>query len=130
MARGVPSMSERIAVIGLGYVGLPVAVALARVFPGTIGFDISERRVAALREGVDHTGEIAAEELREAALTLTTNPADLAGVGFFVVTVPTPIDAQRCPDLEPLRQVWHMGPQNGAKHRMLLGNPARRMVAG
>jgi UDP-N-acetyl-D-glucosamine/UDP-N-acetyl-D-galactosamine dehydrogenase len=97
-------MSERIAVIGLGYVGLPVAVALARVFPGTIGFDISERRVAALREGGDHTGEITAAELHDAALTFTTNPADLAGVGFFVVTVPTPIDAQRCPDLEPLRQ--------------------------
>src|ERR671923_2609888 len=97
-------MSERIAIIGLGYVGLPVAVALARVFPGTIGFDISERRVAALRAGIDHTGEITAAELGEAALTLTTNPADLAGVGFFIVTVPTPIDEQRRPDLEPLRQ--------------------------
>jgi UDP-N-acetyl-D-glucosamine/UDP-N-acetyl-D-galactosamine dehydrogenase len=97
-------MSERIAIIGLGYVGLPVAVALARVFPGTIGFDISERRVAALREGIDQTGEITAAELGEAGLTLTTNPADLAGVGFFIVTVPTPIDEQRCPDLEPLRQ--------------------------
>jgi UDP-N-acetyl-D-galactosamine dehydrogenase len=97
-------MSERIAIIGLGYVGLPVAVALARVFPGTIGFDISERRVAALREGIDHTGEIAAAALHEAALTFTTNPADLAGADFFVVTVPTPIDQQRCPDLEPLRQ--------------------------
>jgi UDP-N-acetyl-D-galactosamine dehydrogenase len=97
-------MSERIAIIGLGYVGLPVAVALARVFPGTIGFDISERRVAALREGIDHTGEIAAAALHDAALTLTTNPADLAGADFFVVTVPTPIDQQRCPDLEPLRQ--------------------------
>jgi UDP-N-acetyl-D-glucosamine/UDP-N-acetyl-D-galactosamine dehydrogenase len=97
-------MSERIAIIGLGYVGLPVAVALARIFPGTIGFDISERRVAALREGIDHTGEITAEELRDAALTYTTNPADLAGASFFVVTVPTPIDEQRCPDLEPLRQ--------------------------
>jgi UDP-N-acetyl-D-galactosamine dehydrogenase len=97
-------MSERIAIIGLGYVGLPVAVALARVFPGTIGFDIAERRVAALREGIDQTGEIAAAELRDTALTFTTNPADLAGVGFFVVTVPTPIDQQRCPDLEPLRQ--------------------------
>ena len=97
-------MSERIAIIGLGYVGLPVAVALARVFPGTIGFDISERRVAALREGIDHTGEITTAELRDAALTFTTNPADMAGADFFVVTVPTPIDQQRCPDLEPLRQ--------------------------
>jgi UDP-N-acetyl-D-glucosamine/UDP-N-acetyl-D-galactosamine dehydrogenase len=97
-------MSERIAIIGLGYVGLPVAVALARVFPGTIGFDISERRVTALRDGIDHTGEITTAELHDAALTFTTNPADLAGADFFVVTVPTPIDQQRCPDLEPLRQ--------------------------
>jgi len=97
-------MSERIAIIGLGYVGLPVAVALARVFPGTIGFDISERRVTELREGIDHTGEITTAELRDAALTFTTNPADLAGADFFLVTVPTPIDQQRCPDLEPLRQ--------------------------
>jgi UDP-N-acetyl-D-glucosamine/UDP-N-acetyl-D-galactosamine dehydrogenase len=96
-------MSERIAIVGLGYVGLPVAVALARVFPGTIGFDISERRVAALREGVDHTGEITTAELHDAALAFTTNPADLAGADFFVVTVPTPIDEQRRPDLEPLR---------------------------
>jgi UDP-N-acetyl-D-galactosamine dehydrogenase len=97
-------MSERIAVIGLGYVGLPVAVALARAFPRTIGFDISESRVAALREGLDHTGEIATEELREAGLTFTTDPSDLHGVSFFIVTVPTPIDRQRSPDLEPLRQ--------------------------
>ena len=97
-------MSERIAIIGLGYVGLPVAVALARVFPGTVGFDISERRITALREGIDHTGEITTAELRDAALTFTTNPADLAGADFFIVTVPTPIDEQRCPDLEPLRQ--------------------------
>ena len=97
-------MSERIAIIGLGYVGLPVAVALARVFPGTIGFDISERRVAALRKGTDHTGEITTAELGDAALAFTTNPADLAGADFFIVTVPTPIDEQRRPDLEPLRQ--------------------------
>jgi len=97
-------MSERIAIIGLGYVGLPVAVALARVFPGTIGFDISERRVTELREGIDHTGEITTAELRDAALTFTANPADLAGADFFLVTVPTPIDQQRRPDLEPLRQ--------------------------
>jgi UDP-N-acetyl-D-galactosamine dehydrogenase len=97
-------MTERIAIIGLGYVGLPVAVALARVFPHTIGFDIAEARVAALREGVDHTGEITTGDLKDSGLTFTTNPADLAGVGFFVVTVPTPIDQQRCPDLEPLRQ--------------------------
>ncbi len=97
-------MTERIAIIGLGYVGLPVAVALARVFPRTVGFDISQSRVAKLREGIDHTGEITTEELRLSGLTVTADPADLDGVGFFVVTVPTPIDQQRRPDLEPLRQ--------------------------
>src|SRR5919106_4900621 len=97
-------MTERIAVIGLGYVGLPVAVALGRVFPGTIGFDISESRIAMLREGVDRTGEVTADELGQSALTLTTDPAALAGAGFFIITVPTPIDDQRRPDLGPLRQ--------------------------
>ncbi|MEM9533729.1 MAG: nucleotide sugar dehydrogenase, partial [Pseudomonadota bacterium] len=96
-------MTERIAIVGLGYVGLPVAVAVARAFAGTTGFDISARRIAELRAGVDRTGEIAAVDLRDCALTLTTDPADLAGAGFFIVTVPTPIDAQRRPDLEPLR---------------------------
>src|ERR671918_14051 len=72
-------MTERIAVIGLGYVGLPVAVALGRVFPGTIGFDISASRIAMLREGADRTGEVTADELGQSALTLTTDPAALAG---------------------------------------------------
>jgi UDP-N-acetyl-D-galactosamine dehydrogenase len=97
-------MTERIAVIGLGYVGLPVAVALGRVFPGTIGFDISESRVATLREGIDRTGEVTADQLDHSTLTLTTDPAALAGAGFFIITVPTPIDEQRRPDLGPLRQ--------------------------
>jgi UDP-N-acetyl-D-glucosamine/UDP-N-acetyl-D-galactosamine dehydrogenase len=97
-------MTERIAVVGLGYVGLPVAVALGCVFPGTIGFDIAESRIALLREGIDRTGEVAADELGRSALTLTTDPADLAGADFFIITVPTPIDDQRRPDLGPLRQ--------------------------
>jgi UDP-N-acetyl-D-glucosamine/UDP-N-acetyl-D-galactosamine dehydrogenase len=101
-------MTERIAVIGLGYVGLPVAVALGRVFSGTIGFDISERRIALLREGIDRTGEVAADELGQSALTLTTDPADLARADFFIITVPTPIDDQRRPDLGPLRQACQM----------------------
>ncbi len=97
-------MTERIAIIGLGYVGLPVAVALARAFPHATGFDISERRIAELRDGIDRTGEISTDELLESGLTFTTDPTDLAGASFFVVTVPTPIDPQRRPDLEPLRQ--------------------------
>jgi UDP-N-acetyl-D-glucosamine/UDP-N-acetyl-D-galactosamine dehydrogenase len=95
-------MTEKIAVIGLGYVGLPVAVALATAFPGTIGFDISKRRVETLQGGDDWTGEIAAETLTACALTITDKPTELTGASFFIVTVPTPIDADRRPDLSPL----------------------------
>lgn len=95
--------NETIAVIGLGYVGLPVAIAAANVFDGVIGFDISEERVSALREGQDRTGEISGEEMARTSLALTTAPDDLAGATFFIVTVPTPIDAANRPDLTPLR---------------------------
>jgi UDP-N-acetyl-D-galactosamine dehydrogenase len=95
-------MKERIAVIGLGYVGLPVALAFARKLPGTIGFDIDARRVADLRRGHDWTGETGAEELTGSALKLTSEAADLKGVTFFIVCVPTPIDNEKRPDLKPL----------------------------
>src|SRR5262249_14903358 len=88
--------------IGLGYVGLPVALALADAFNPVIGFDISKRRIAALREAKDTTGEVSEDELRKTKLRLTDDPAALAEASFFVVTVPTPIDAERRPDLSPL----------------------------
>jgi UDP-N-acetyl-D-glucosamine/UDP-N-acetyl-D-galactosamine dehydrogenase len=95
-------MTETIAVIGLGYVGLPVAVAFAHAFPGAIGFDISKRRVESLQAGEDWTGEIDADTLKACTLKVTGDIADLKGANFFVVTVPTPIDADRRPDLSPL----------------------------
>ena len=98
----------RIAVIGLGYVGLPVAVAFARAFPGVVGYDISKIRVEALRAGVDATGEIAGEELNASTLKISGDEHDLAGVTFFVVTVPTPIDAHRRPDLSPLESACRL----------------------
>ena len=95
-------MSERIAVVGLGYVGLPVALSFARKFNGTVGFDLSEARIDALRAGLDWTGEIPEAELRKSTLQLTSDPADLGGCTFFIVAVPTPIDPDRRPDLGPL----------------------------
>jgi len=95
-------MSERIAVVGLGYVGLPVAIAFARKFEHTVGFDVSEARVSSLRANLDWTGEVTADELRESTLKLTSDPADLRGCTFFIVAVPTPIDTTRRPDLGPL----------------------------
>ena len=96
-----PRSQEKIAVIGLGYVGLPVALAFSRKFP-TVGFDINTRRVDMLSRGRDDTGEVTEEELRESRLRFTTSIEDLRGVTFFIVAVPTPIDQNHRPDLRPL----------------------------
>ena len=96
-------MTERgFAVIGLGYVGLPVALALARKFTPVFGFDISEKRVAELRNGLDRTREVSQKELLSTRLKVTSDLSDIAGASFFIVTVPTPIDAGKRPDLEPI----------------------------
>jgi UDP-N-acetyl-D-galactosamine dehydrogenase len=97
-------LSESIAVVGLGYVGLPVAVGMARAHGGVLGFDVDPGRVAALQRGVDSTGEFAPAELAGLDLRYSADPADLAGRTFFILTVPTPIDANRQPDLGPLRR--------------------------
>jgi UDP-N-acetyl-D-glucosamine/UDP-N-acetyl-D-galactosamine dehydrogenase len=96
-------MERGFAVVGLGYVGLPVALALAREFVPVIGFDISQRRVAALRAAMDSTGEVTEAELRATNLRLSADPDALAKASFLIVTVPTPIDAERRPDLTPLQ---------------------------
>jgi UDP-N-acetyl-D-galactosamine dehydrogenase len=101
-------VNERIAVIGLGYVGLPVALAFAKVAERVVGFDISEERVAALRTGFDATGEAEADALAATTLVFSSDPADLDGASFFVVTVPTPIDREHRPDLGPLRAACRM----------------------
>ena len=93
---------KKIAIIGLGYVGLPLAVEFGKIQP-VIGFDINQTRIDALREGRDGTLEVSEDELREAThLSFTTDPADLAEATIYIVTVPTPIDAHKRPDLTPL----------------------------
>jgi UDP-N-acetyl-D-galactosamine dehydrogenase len=92
----------RIAVIGLGYVGLPLAVAFAAEHD-VVGFDVSAERIAELARGEDRTLEVPPEALRAAGrLSFTDNPATLKGCNVFVVTVPTPIDAHKRPDLSAL----------------------------
>jgi len=95
-------MDERFAVIGLGYVGLPVAVAFAERFADVVGFDINPTRIEELRRGHDRTGEMDAEALSRSSLRLTCDPADLRGATFFIVAVPTPVDASNRPDLTPV----------------------------
>jgi UDP-N-acetyl-D-galactosamine dehydrogenase len=96
------AMSRHIAVIGLGYVGLPVAVAFARAGVRVIGFDVDARRVSELRAGRDRTGEVAAGDLSHRTLAITADPEALSAADFFIITVPTPIDAARRPNLTSL----------------------------
>ena len=90
-----------IAVVGLGYVGLPLAVELAKHFPVT-GFDINERRVKTLRGGTDPNGEVESRDLKKSRLTVTTDPKSLRRADVIIVAVPTPIDDHRIPDLTPV----------------------------
>lgn len=95
-------MTHPIAIIGLGYVGLPLAVEFGKHRP-VIGFDIKPDRIAALQNGQDSTLEVTAAELQASAhLQLTSNPDDLQRAIIFIVTVPTPIDSHKRPDLTPL----------------------------
>ena len=96
------SGERSISVIGLGYVGLPVAVAFGKAGLPVVAFDISKDRLTELRAGTDRTNEVSAQDLKAAALHLTDDPRDLARANFHIVTVPTPIDAMRRPDLTPL----------------------------
>jgi len=90
-----------VAVIGLGYVGLPLAVALARHFD-VVGFDVKAARVAELQAGRDSTLEVSPEEMAEVRLRYSCDPAELTACKVFIVAVPTPINANRVPDLGPL----------------------------
>ena len=94
----------KIAVIGLGYVGLPLAVEFGKKVP-VIGFDIHKKRIEELQSGQDHTLEVSPEELQQAnQLSYSANLDDLKSCNFFIVTVPTPVDHVNRPDLTPLQK--------------------------
>lgn len=96
-------METKIAVIGLGYVGLPLAVALSRSYT-VIGYDVAEHRIRELKEGHDRTREVDEVVLKKSTLQVSTDPSSMLGANIFIVTVPTPVDATNTPDLEPLRK--------------------------
>ncbi len=103
MQAALPAQDDiRIAIIGLGYVGLPLATAFGKRYP-VVGFDIDAQRVGELGEFHDRTLEVTADELRASKhLSFSCDPSDLAGCNVFIVTVPTPIDEYKRPDLRPL----------------------------
>ena len=95
-------MEERYAVIGLGYVGLPVALGFAKKLGDVVGFDIHAEKVAELKRGYDRNHEVPKEVLDKTTLKMTSDPKDLDGCTFFVVAVPTPVDKNNVPDLTPV----------------------------
>jgi UDP-N-acetyl-D-glucosamine/UDP-N-acetyl-D-galactosamine dehydrogenase len=95
------SLPAQVAVVGLGYVGLPLAAAFSRVLP-TMGFDISTNRIAELQDGVDCNGEMTKADLAAAPIELTSHLAQLKRAALIIVAVPTPVDRAKRPDLTPL----------------------------
>jgi UDP-N-acetyl-D-glucosamine/UDP-N-acetyl-D-galactosamine dehydrogenase len=95
-------VSARLCVIGLGYVGLPLAVSLARHF-AVVGFDIDNSRLDELRRFWDRTGEVSRQTLEGTSLRLTSQPAEITGYDVYIITVPTPVDAANRPDLSAVR---------------------------
>src|SRR4030095_8546140 len=98
MTENLPS---HVAIVGLGYVGLPLATAFSKVLP-TIGFDINRDRISELQNGSDRNGEIDQANLRVPSLELTFEPSQLRRASLIIVAVPTPVNKAKSPDLSPL----------------------------
>ncbi|MBD98592.1 MAG: UDP-N-acetyl-D-galactosamine dehydrogenase [Verrucomicrobia bacterium] len=101
MYQDLVDKKEKLAVLGLGYVGLPIALALAKKVD-VIGFDISEERVDLMKQGIDPSEELGQEEFNGSSISFTSNVEDLKEAKFYIVAVPTPIDQHKLPDLKPL----------------------------
>ncbi|MFY4729693.1 nucleotide sugar dehydrogenase, partial [Nitrospira sp. BLG_2] len=94
--------ARSVAVVGLGYVGLPIAVAFGKQAPA-IGFDVNKTKIEELRKGIDRTGEVSKEDLVATKISFTSEPTDLKAADFIIVAVPTPISEALQPDLKALR---------------------------
>ncbi|MDI6727687.1 MAG: nucleotide sugar dehydrogenase [Thermodesulfovibrionales bacterium] len=109
------SGNRKIAVVGLGYVGLPLCVGFGRVFKGVIGFDISESRVNELKSGNDWTLEVSPDDIKKTSVEFTANPQTLKNASVIIIAVPTPINSHNIPDLRPLESASQIVGSNMSK---------------
>lgn len=109
----------KVAVVGLGYVGLPLAAALAKHF-AVVGFDIKKDRVEELQKGIDRTGEVTSEVLRASTMEFTSDPTKLFETKFIIVAVPTPVDAGNIPDLSIVERASAMVGKNVTKDSVVV----------
>jgi UDP-N-acetyl-D-galactosamine dehydrogenase len=105
----------RIAVVGLGYVGLPLAVRFAQTGTPVLGFDINQNRITELKSFKDSTNEVSSDELENAGITFSSDPTQLSTAEFIIIAVPTPVTAAKQPDLEPIRKAAKLVGENMAK---------------
>jgi hypothetical protein len=122
-------VEERIAVIGLGYVGLPVALGFAKKFKDVVGFDIHQEKVEELNRGYDRNKEVSEAELKSSTLRRTSDQAALKDRTFFVVAVPTPVDKNNVPDLTPVvraSETVGQAPQEGRRGGLRVDGLSRR----
>ncbi|MBO4374610.1 MAG: nucleotide sugar dehydrogenase [Lachnospiraceae bacterium] len=103
---GLKEKKEKLALVGLGYVGMPIAVAFARHF-NVIGFDLSSEKIAKYRSGIDPTEEVGDEEIKKTTVDFTDDEKRLSEAGFIIVAVPTPVNQDKTPDLKPVEGASH-----------------------
>ncbi|RMF06049.1 nucleotide sugar dehydrogenase, partial [Candidatus Woesearchaeota archaeon] len=109
------SLTERkICVVGLGYVGLPLAVAFGRK-TRVVGFDINKKKISELRKGFDSMHEVSPEDLSSADIEFTSDPSLIKSCDFIIVAVPTPVDSHNVPDLSPVISASHTVGKNLSK---------------
>src|ERR1022692_2049828 len=101
MHKNLSEKKTKLAVLGLGYVGLPIALEFAKKI-SVIGFDIDDKRLARMKQGDDPSGELGKEAFQGCDIEFTSKIEDLRNASFFIVTVPTPIDEHNLPDLRPV----------------------------
>ena len=103
MYESLVKKENKIGIIGLGYVGLPIALAFAKKVK-VVGFDINDHRVQLMKQNIDPSGELEKSEFEKSDIHFSSNPEDLKSVNFFIVAVPTPVDAHNVPDLVPVKK--------------------------
>ncbi|HEX8462725.1 MAG TPA: nucleotide sugar dehydrogenase, partial [Segetibacter sp.] len=103
MYTSIVNKEAKIAVIGLGYVGLPIALEFAKK-ASVIGFDINQKRVEMMQQGIDPSGEMSKEQFKNRDIEFSHNIEDLRKAHFFIVAVPTPVDPHNVPDLIPVQK--------------------------
>ncbi|MBQ7562573.1 MAG: nucleotide sugar dehydrogenase [Lachnospiraceae bacterium] len=110
----IRNRKKKLALVGLGYVGMPIAVAFAKKVE-VIGFDLNEEKIKKYKAGIDPTGEVGDEAIRETTVDFTSDPARLSEADFYIVAVPTPVNQDKTPDLDPVESASRLLGQNMSK---------------